>query len=197
MKTSNSKIFISTIMGKIEFFLGIAIAVVFFIATVYAIPTGFFITEFPAFLFFLIVDAFAVFLIIHSRGNNKLLKNIKLYSAAIDSDPTGSIPNLAAAMNTSEDVVRDNLRKMISKNYVTNIVISDTSDYISFPNNDPEPDSAASDSASKAKTRRAGNDTPNTSVEMCTVTCEGCGAVNTVAKGQVAECEYCGSAIQG
>lgn len=33
--------------------------------------------------------------------------------------------------------------------------------------------------------------------ELMTVTCKGCGGVNTVEKGQVTECEYCGSKIKG
>ena len=196
MQTSDCRIFIHTLLSKIEFFLGIVIALIFFCATIYAIPTGFIIEEFPAFIFLLVMDAFAAFLIIHSRGNNKLLTNIKLYSAALASDPTSSIPNLAATMNTSEDVVRHNLQKMISQKYVTNMVISETSDYISFPNSEPVSSDDSADEVFKFKPGKDTEDTPMDSIEVCTVTCQGCGAVNTCPKGQITECEYCGSPIQ-
>lgn len=198
MEISKSNILISTILGKLQLCAGIILGILFFSVTIYTIFTGEFMTELPAFIFVLLIDILALFLIIKSRRTNKLLKNIPVYSAALSTDATGFIPNLAAAMNTSEDVVKNNLRQMIAKRYVTNITLHETDNCVQFLNPVPKSNSAGSNTSAKVSIRK---DTihqkdSSPSIEMSTVKCENCGAMNTLAKGQVAECEYCGSAIK-
>lgn len=196
METSKSNILIGTIWQKIRLCVGILLAIPFFAVTIYVIFTGEFLTELPAFIFILLIDFLAVILIINSSRTNKLLKNISLYSAALSTDPTGSVSNLAAAMNTSEDVVRDNLRRMIAKRYVTNISLNGTDDYIKFTSTTPETNVTGYKRSVRVNMRKNVVQPEDASIEMCTVKCENCGATNTLVKGQVSECEYCGSALK-
>lgn len=128
------------------------------------------------------MDALCMMLIVWSRKKHKLIQTYKQYIVLLSNDPTGSISNLAEATCTAQDVVIKNLELLIYKKFLQNAYIDRGLNRIILPRDgascEGEPDS-----------RNGG--------EMVTVICDGCGGVNTVVQGQTAECEYCGSPIQG
>ncbi|UWP60789.1 hypothetical protein [Ruminococcus gauvreauii] len=111
----------------------------------------------------------------------KILKEYKRYAAQLSTDPTGSIENLASASGSSQDEVYKNLNYMIKKKYFADAYIDKQKNRIVICS------------------KRSGQyDKPlvNKNIEYTTVTCKNCGGINKIPKGQVCECEYCGSPIQ-
>lgn len=194
---SKTKIIVSSIIEKVQLILGIAVLAFFGLMTVAGLSDE----ELRAQTFFvvlmIIMDLIGVLLIVLSRLRHKLIKNFKKYVALLSNDPSGSISNLASSLGTSEDVVTQNLEKMIKKQYFPNAYIDKGQNCILFPNRDAV--AGMDDPVQRAdEPLNAPQEAPvATAAPMTTVICKGCGGVNTVPKGHVAECEYCGSAIQG
>ncbi len=122
--------------------------------------------------------------------NSSELKEFKKYVAVISNDPSGYIPNIAATLGTSENVVKSNLEIMIQKGYFESAFIDENSNCIVFANIQTTQTAPTSTNVSAKVPKVPG-------VEMVTVKCSGCGGINTIVKGQTGECDYCGSAIMG
>lgn len=149
-------------------------------------------------IFCLVVDALGILLIVLSIRKSKLIGAFKKYVEVVSSDPTGYIPDIAASLGSSENVVERNLKLMVEKKYFTNAFIDLNTNCIVVANRrnttvNPTPQS-------QADTPQASNMSASVShsaVEMVTVKCKGCGGINTIQKGAVGECDYCGSSIKG
>lgn len=199
MKTNKSKtaLIVSQIIEKVQLILGILILGFFGLGTIGGLTDEELGSDTAFLVTMIIFDLIGVLLIVLSRLRHKLIKNFKKYVSMLSNDPTGSIANLAAALGTSEANVNSNLEKMIKKKYFSNAYIDKAQNRIVLPNH------VAAPAAQPAETvHTSANAAPSASVnagasEMTTVICKGCGGVNTVPKGGVAECEYCGSGIQG
>lgn len=115
-----------------------------------------------------IIAAIGVGLIVLSRKRNKLLKKFNEYSKILSMDSTGSIENLANTISTSQDIVKENFKKMINSNYFGNAYIDEKVNRIILPqyNN-----------------------------ENVTVKCNNCGGINKVIKGKICACDFCGSPL--
>ena len=142
-------------------------------------------------VFCLIFDALGVWLFTLSRKKSKLIKEFKKYVSAVSNDPDGYIPDIAASLGTSEDVVRKNLELMIKKKFFVNAFIDKDSNCIKILNRQ-------NTAAVQQQRANIPYNTPiqATPTEMVTVKCSGCGGINTLRKGEVGECDYCGSAIK-
>ena len=116
-----------------------------------------------------------------AKRNFDFIHQFKRYVAAISKIPTGSISDIAAALKTSVDEVKTNLNLMIQKKFFADAYIDHDTNCIIF--------------AKKQEQSKSTNTNINTS-NMVTVTCKGCGAVNTIQKGTVGECDYCGTPIE-
>lgn len=112
-----------------------------------------------------------------------LIKDYRTYMTVLSNDPTGSITTIAQATNTSNGIVKDNLKLMIKKGLAKNMVVDEQGNRVLQSNGQARPVAAPP----------SGSPVP---VEMVAVTCDGCGAKSKVAKGTTALCEHCGAALQ-
>lgn len=164
MKSSKAAIVISDIIQKVQLIVGVFLAVLFGIFSFRSIVDNKRIsTILIMFAFFTI----GVLLIICSRKRKTLIENFKIYAPRLSADPTGSIENLALGLGTSQDVVKNNIEKMIKKGYFLDVYIDVENNRVIF----------------------------NIVLEHITVTCKSCGGINKVTKGIVVECDYCGSPL--
>ncbi len=166
-----------------------------FLVFFFGFGTILFLTEgdVASLVFCLVFDALGIWLILRSRKTTKLINDFRKYVTAISHDPTGFIPNIAASLGTSEDVVRKNLELMIKKNYFSNAYIDRNANCIVIASKQP----ARIPVAGPNVFANAYGNPVAPAVEMVAVKCNGCGGMNTIAKGQTGECDYCGSPIKG
>ena len=143
--------------------------------------------DFATLIVMCVFVSIGVVLIVLSRRRKKLINNFKDYVVRLSTDPTGSIKNLAESVNTSQDVVRANLQKMIYKKYFAHAYIDEVQNRIVFPtstfhNNIPN-NSQQSDVLIKQE------------AEYLAFSCNNCGGVNKIIKGKAQDCEFCGSPL--
>lgn len=143
----------------------------------------------------LIFDALGIWLFTLSRKKSKLIKEFKKYVSSVSSNPDGYIPDIATSLGTSEDVVRKNLELMIKKKFFVNAFIDKDSNCIKILNRQNAKVVQQQRVNTNANTNT--NASAPQAVEMMTVKCSGCGGINTVRRGEVSECDYCGSSIKG
>lgn len=195
MNNSKTAIIISQIVEKIQLIAGIVIVVFFGLMTIAgmmdeSIRSDTFVTG-----VFIFIDVLGILLIYFSRKRKKLILDFKKYVSVISGDPTGSIANIASAVGTSEDVVRKNLDLMIRHKYFANAHINYEMNRIviaSAQGGEPRSEKQTDASAACGEQAAAPKE-----IEYITVTCKSCGGVNKIKKGQVCECDYCGSPIKG
>ena len=140
-------------------------------------------------------------LIIKGKNRKKLIKDFKAYVQILAGDPYNSLDTIAERTNTPVTIVKKNLQQMIKKNYFANAVIDEGSNSLIL-NGRPDTQQILStktmESLSKVPSvqyQAPGQSQPQ--VEMLTIKCNGCGAVNVVPRGSVVECEYCGNMLKG
>ncbi|MDE7205808.1 MAG: hypothetical protein K2N90_01355 [Lachnospiraceae bacterium] len=138
----------------------------------------------------IIVLGIGVYLIIVSKKRKRLRLSYKKYVAALSVDPTGSIQSLAATVGVSADVCRTDLQKMINKKFFDNAFIDKINDRFVIP-------------VELSGESRVGNyqdaivNGSHSNVEYVACDCPNCGGANRIIKGQTAECDFCGSPING
>ena len=191
---TRTKLILSTIVEKVQLILGIVIVLFFGLMTVAGLTDEELSADKAFIVVMIIIDLIGVILIVLSAIRHRLIKNFKKYVELLSNDPTGSIPNLAAALGVGEDVVVKNLEKMIKKKYFANAYIDRNQNRVCLPNRETAP--SAQEGVPHVTVPNTSQAAPAAD-QMTTVICPGCGGVNTVRKGCVAECEYCGSSIQG
>lgn len=199
MKNNKSKtaLIVSQITEKMQLILGILILGFFGLGTIGGLTDEELGSDTAFLVTMIIFDLIGVLLIVLSRLRHKLIKNFKKYVTLLSNDPTGSIANLASALGTSETIVIRNLEKMMKKKYFFNAYIDKGQNRIVLPNREAVPAAQPAEAVSASADVTPSAPVSTGAPEMTTVICKGCGGVNTVPKGGVAECEYCGSGIQG
>ncbi|MCD7804535.1 MAG: hypothetical protein LUH03_05190 [Oscillospiraceae bacterium] len=187
MNKSKTKLVVDSLASKVTLIIGACVDA-FSLLMIIVCFSDFQEFGFGFLLFCIIILAIGIWCTVVSRKNSKLISNFKVYVSAI-STQGGFIPDLAASLNTSEDVVKKNLELMIKRGYFVNAYIDQNSNSI-----------FVGGSSSPRTTPQSTNQTssaPVTGQKLVSVKCSGCGGMNTIQEGQVGECEYCGSAIQG
>lgn len=91
-----------------------------------------------------------------------------------------SIGTIASAIPTTSNVAISDIEEMIKKGFFGDAYINYTADEIVLITDEVQNYS-----------------TIGQKVEMNIITCNGCSANNKVVKGQVGNCQYCGSLIGG
>lgn len=132
-------------------------------------------------MIFLILGGVAVFIF-----SNKLKQySIKYqkYNAIINTEGVTSIDNIAATVQVPYEVVVKDLQDMISRDYFKDAYIDDASREVRLLN--------------KTSQENIKTQSNKQEQEKVVVACNGCGANNTILKGTVGECEYCGKSIKG
>lgn len=140
----------------------------------------------------LVFDALGVMLLLFSKKHKKLNSEFKKYVYYISAEPTGSINNIAAAMGESVDLVKSNLRLMIDRNYFSNAYIDEQRNCIVISNR-----AQSGISAELANNNPVVPQQNRAPMELVSVTCRCCGAPKTITRGMVANCDFCGSSING
>ena len=200
MNNSKVAIAVSKTLSFVQMFIGIVILFVFGVCTIMELTDteAWAQTGISFFIFCLVCDALGIWLIILSRKKSKLIKEFKKYVAVVSSEPTGYIPDIAASLGVSEEVVKSNFEKMIQKKYFANAFIDLNSNCIVIVNKkNTEEHTEAPSQEGTTSTNHHSTPTTSQNVEMVTVKCKSCGGINTVQKGTVRECDYCGSSIKG
>lgn len=197
MNKSKVAIAVSKIVSIVQMLVGIVILVVFGICTIMCLADkNFFADTGVVFLIFcLVLDALGICLIVLSAKKTNLIKKFKTYVAVVSRNPNGYIPDIAASLGASEDVVKKNIEKMIKKKYFANAYIDHDSNCIVIANKQNLVDNTVQQP--KVSTNVSTSSAASQPAEMVTVKCKGCGGINTIQKGAVAECDYCGSSIKG
>ena len=113
---------------------------------------------------------------------DKLLRDFKDYKEVLLKDEEHSVLSLVKALCISEEKVQKNLTKMIRRKHFVGVKLDQEKRYI-IPVNAKRSGTAMTDFQKKPM--------------MIDVTCEHCGAPNTVERGATARCEYCNSVIGG
>ncbi|ATW26804.1 hypothetical protein [Candidatus Formimonas warabiya] len=113
----------------------------------------------------------------------KTVKDAEMYKRYIDivvNQEITSIDNIAATLNVSYESAREHLERMMKKGYFEGAFIDESAREIVL-----------------SKKQSQGHTEKGTGLadHMVVVLCKNCGANNTVAKGTIGECEYCGSHI--
>lgn len=186
MNSSKAAIVVSKIIEKIQLIVGIVTTFVFGVIAIYST----FDDEYDGLdvvITFYIIFFIGILLIALSIKRHKLINNFKTYVKILSEDSTGSIDNIATVLNVSTDKVRKELQLMIDKKYFANAYVNFETNRIIFPSSNVE----ISENVGQNKT----TDEHYKSKDYISISCKNCGGMNTVIKGQVGECEYCGSII--
>ncbi len=186
MKNSKAAVVIYGIWEIVEYIFGAIIATLFGLVAI--MSTFDHEKDGAATIICWLFTALGFWLIHLGRKRKKLLKNFKEYVTRLSVDPTGSIENLAASVNTSQDVVRANLQNMINKKFFVSTYIDEANNRVVFQ--------TSSSSSEVPQYNDAVSNIQNQNAEYVTVTCKSCGGINKVLKDKVGECEYCGSPIK-
>ncbi len=195
MNKSKVAIAVSKTVSFVQMLAGIAIVFMFGLCTiVYLSDKEFSADTGVGFLIFcLVLDLLGVWLIVLSRKKIKLMKEFKKYVAVISNYPDGYIPSIAASLGTSENAVKKNLELMIKKRYFSNAFIDRSSNCFVIVTKQKTTVSTAQQS--QTNNNSYASPSASQAIEMVTVKCKGCGGINTIQKGAVGECDYCGSPI--
>lgn len=194
MNDSKVKIAVSKTVSFVQILAGVAILLWFGLCTIIYLTDKEFAAEVGVgfLIFCLVLDALGVWLIVLSRKKTKLMREFKKYVAAVSNDADGFIPDIAISLGTSEEVVRKNLELMIKKKYFANAFIDYRTNCIKIANRH---DTVAN--AAQQTQVNLGVHTAPMAAETVTIKCRGCGGINTIQKGAVGVCDYCGSPIKG
>ena len=177
-----------TVMTKITIYLCFAIGI-FFSALAIILGLGLIILDdkpsviISVFVFSLAIGAFGIS---GGRLHKNNLKKFELYFKILSKDPSGSIENLASALDITQEIAIKNLNMMINNRLFINAYIDKDENRIVF-----------SESSSDFVERNIVNldNVYNTPNEFVVTNCERCGGSNKIEKGKSSACEYCGSPI--
>lgn len=174
--SSRSAIIISTIKGKIASILGYFLVIILGLPLVMnTYPDGGVIP------FVLVMMGLGVLLIVYGIRTKRSLKRFKKYINIITAENNTSLENIAGQTSQSTDFVMKDMQMMINKKYFIDAYIDEKANEIVLKKRDHIVTNVQVEN--------------NTSVEMISVTCKGCGATNSIQKSIGSECEFCGSAL--
>lgn len=132
-------------------------------------------------LLFYLLSGISLVLVGKKRKENT--KKFKKYISIIINDEIMDIDNISAIIPASYENTKDYLQNMIDNGFFQDAYIDEIKRQIVFP---------------KMKEAKSDNQFNNTekNIRMKVVTCNGCGAQNSISAGTVGECEFCGSKIE-
>ncbi len=116
----------------------------------------------------------AIAIAYYGKNNEQKIARYRKYVELINNNNISSIDTIASACGTNYDTCRAELATLISKGVFKNATINDTNHTINF--------------IKKAVP---------TNGQVVMITCSGCGASITIAKGTSCECDYCGNILRG
>lgn len=140
-----------------------------------------------AFVYFGVGSALMIYGAKRMKENAEKFK--KYISVVINTNQT-SIDNIAAAIPTDYEQAKNDLQKMIDDGYFQGAYIDASNREIVLSKRENSP--SMNMSGNNIQYENKNMEQPRFKV----VICKSCGANNTVAEGNLCECEYCGSPLQ-
>lgn len=177
----NSKATLKLILQNIKIIFGVCF-IVFFALSVIAGIVGKYTDVVIVSLLFI---AIGIYIIFSSWRKKKFINKFRLYVSILRNDPSGSIDNIASQLNTSVDVVKLNLEKMIQKSYFRNVLIDYDNNQLFIP-------------GVTAKINPFSRNTGKTDInssQYIVINCKNCGGSSKVYENSDNECEFCGTPI--
>ena len=190
MNKSKVAIVVSQIIELIEKIFGIwwaMLSVWAALDTMFDNPKGW--TEMVLIIGMLIFAAFGFWVYYLGRKRMKMRLEFKKYVAQLSIDPSGSLASLASATGTSVEVVKKNLKYMISKKFFTDALIDERENRLILLSVEKKAQQQAQVMQSTAP------EAPKPELVPCTCRC--CGGTSKIVKGTIGECDYCGAPLQG
>lgn len=191
MNNSKVAIVVSQIIEKIEIIAGGLWAFMFIVVALMGMfdseknGAGVIITMW-------IFGLFGIWVVWKGIRRKKMRLEFKKYVAELSYNPTGTIDNLAAATDTSVDVVKKNLKFMIKKRYFPNAFIDEKENRLVLLGKEQKVNGQVQNVDYNNIV-----DDHQQSVEYVTCHCKNCGGINKIVKGQTIECDFCGSPLTG
>lgn len=186
-KSNKASIVVSQIIEKIEKIVGIVWAALFLLTAVIMIFEA--QPKAGDVIVMLIIAALGVLLFLAGRKRGLMRLEFRKYVTQLSRDPSGSIDNLASATGTSVDVVKKNLNYMIKKNFFVDAFINEQDNLLVLP--------STAQREQGQQNWQNGAASTSAQTELVVLTCPSCGGINKIPKGTVADCDFCGSPLQG
>ena len=188
MNSSKAAIVVSQIIEKIEMICGGVWAGLLILGLIVSL-TDEVEDGIAVYIVILLMIALGVWVFLRGRKRKQMRLMFKNYVAQLSVDPSGSLENIASATGTSVDIVKKNIQYMIKKRFFSNAYLDEMNNQLVLSSANKE----------NNKVDFSNSSVSQNSSEMIYVTCNcpNCGGVNKIAKGVVAECDFCGSVIGG
>ena len=190
MKKSKVAIVVSQIIEKVEMIAG---GLWFAFMALLALVTMFEgINDDIGFdIFVWVLAVFGAWVFLKGMRRRKMRLEFKKYVSHLSTDPTGSIENIAAATGKSVDVVKKNLKFMINKKFFSGAYIDERNGQLVLPSMTNNVNDTSQNTINTTTTQQ------RTEIVYKSCNCPNCGGINKIAQGAVAECDFCGSPLQG
>lgn len=186
MNQSKSAIVKSQVMEKVQLIIGWAWVVLFgFTAVVMTFEKEVAAVDKVLVWIFALIG---VPILMAGKKRKKMRLEFKRYVAQLSVDSSGRLDSMASAANTPADTVKKNLQYMIKKGFFTDAYIDEGNNCLVLPS-----------MVQKAQQQSQTASTAETQTQAPTIACScpNCGGANKIKKGTVAECDFCGSPLQG
>lgn len=191
MNKSKIAIAVSQVIEKIEMIAGMGWFLFFMLGVIIIITDGQKDGAAVIIIIF-IIGALGLPVFFAGRKRKKMRLEFKKYVAQLSVDPTGSLENIAGARGTSVDVVKSNLQYMIKKHFFTDAYIDEKNNQLVLASMAQR---AQQEQQMQQQSMRSGGSAQQ--IQYVTCNCPNCGGINKIAKGTVAECDFCGSPLNG
>lgn len=191
MNKSKVAIVVSQIIEKIEMICGGLWAALFAVTLCVSLFDD--VKDGAAFVITaLLLVLLGVWVFLCGLKRRKMRLEFKKYVTHLSADPTGSLENIAAASGTSVDVVQKNLQFMVKKKFFADAYLDKTDNRLVLSSMEHKRNEEGTQDYSFAAQSQ-----PQKEIVYKACKCPNCGGMNKIAQGIVAECDFCGSPLQG
>ncbi|HEX3076608.1 MAG TPA: hypothetical protein VHQ24_07085 [Lachnospiraceae bacterium] len=192
MNSNDKAIFHSEVIEKSQFIIGGLLTFMFGSATI-ACLTNKKTSMSSTTIIMGIILLLSIKLLLLGRKRKKLRENFYIYERILAKDQAGSIDKLASCLGISANKTKGNLELMIKYKYFAEAILDHESNRVILP---VQSNQDSGEEYVKIEIEEADYQQPiNENRKYVSITCKNCGGVNQVVKGQVQECEFCGSPI--
>lgn len=181
MASSKVALSLNILWAKILKILGYSLEIILLIGLIVYISSGMIDAAITCIVFMAI---FSLLLITSAKINQRIIR-FKKYTELISLENTTSLDLIALKTSQSIDFVKKDIQTMIDKKFFAKAYINkDTNEII----------------ISKESKKESSTKTPvsnqSTIKAVTPVSCNCCGAMNEIVKGEITNCEYCGSPLR-
>lgn len=128
-----------------------------------------------------------IYIIKSANKRRKAMFSFEKYKHYFSSD----FDELAEAVGEDGEEMLKNLDFMADNNFIDNAYVTQKSSSIVFQFGNNSSNSSSDENKNENK-----NKNKNKEPEFVAITCQSCGGINKILKGDVGECDFCGSPIQ-